>query len=96
MATKSEKVRPIIIKDVKTGDPKYTLEFSRKTVAVAERRGIQHQLFFRVDAVKTEHLLPHTSRFVKEQVAPGCTAFKDLPVIPKGTVEYVCAESASG
>ena len=39
MATKSEKVRPIIIKDVKTGDPKYTLEFSRKTVAVAERRG---------------------------------------------------------
>ena len=41
MATKNEKVKPIVIKDVKTGDPKYTLEFSRKTVATAERRGFQ-------------------------------------------------------
>ena len=39
MATKNEKVKPIIIKDAKTGDPKYTLEFNRKTVATAERRG---------------------------------------------------------
>lgn len=39
MAEKIAKVRPIIIKDAKTGDPKYTLEFSRKIVATAERRG---------------------------------------------------------
>lgn len=40
MAVKmSDRVKPIIIKDVKTGDPKYTLEFNRKTIAAAERRG---------------------------------------------------------
>lgn len=39
MAEKNVKVRPIIIKDAETGDPKYTLEFSRKTVAMAERQG---------------------------------------------------------
>ena len=41
MATKNEKVKPIVIKDVKTGDPKYTREFSRKTGATAERRVVQ-------------------------------------------------------
>ena len=39
MAVKNERVKPIVIKDAKTGDPKYTLEFSRKTIATAERRG---------------------------------------------------------
>lgn len=39
MAEMNAKVKPIIIRDAKTGDPKYTLEFSRKTVAAAERRG---------------------------------------------------------
>lgn len=41
MAEKSAKVKPIIIKDVETGEPKYTLEFNRKTVAMAERHGFK-------------------------------------------------------
>lgn len=39
MAEMNAKVRPIVIKDTHTGEAKYTLEFSRKTVATAERRG---------------------------------------------------------
>lgn len=41
MAEKNVKVKPIIIKDAETGEAKYTLEFSRKTVAMAERQGFQ-------------------------------------------------------
>lgn len=39
MAEKNVKVRPIVIKDTETGEAKYTLEFSRNTVAMAERQG---------------------------------------------------------
>lgn len=35
----NKKVQPIFIKDPETGEVKYTLEFNRKTVALAERRG---------------------------------------------------------
>lgn len=45
MAEKSAKVKPIIIKDVETGEPKYTLEFSRKAIEMAERQG------FRLDQI---------------------------------------------
>jgi hypothetical protein len=34
-----ERVKPIIIKDNETGEPKYTLEFNRQAVRFAERSG---------------------------------------------------------
>ena len=41
MADAKMRVKPIIIKDVETGEAKYTLEFNRKTVAMAERHGFK-------------------------------------------------------
>lgn len=35
------KVKPIIIKDAETGEAKYTLEFTRKAVVMAERQGFR-------------------------------------------------------
>ena len=36
-----ERVKPIIITDKETGEPKYTLEFNRKTIKLAERNGFK-------------------------------------------------------
>lgn len=41
MAEMKMRVKPIIIKDTETGEAKYTLEFNRKTVAMAERQGFK-------------------------------------------------------
>lgn len=37
----NKNVKPLIIRDVKNNTPKYTLEFSRDSIAWAERRGFK-------------------------------------------------------
>lgn len=65
-----ERVKPILIKDPETGDVKYTLEFSRKTVKQAERSGFKLDEVSAYPMTKPAELFYHAMKMHQPWMTP--------------------------